>query len=89
MEKNSLDRLSESKKYADSYGRLSPELRKAVGMLILKGTLGTDKGIGGCPRIAGRGSHVVNYIAVTPNSFDHIEWFQVNKNFIASDHLPR
>ena len=88
MEKTMLVRFSQDKKNVDNHGKLLLELCKAVGMLILNGRLGADKGIGRCTRIADNSSSVVDYVIATPDLFDHIDQFQVNSKFPESDHLP-
>ena len=88
MEKKLLVRFSQDKKNVDNHGKLLLELCKAVGMLILNGRLGANKGIGRCTRIADNSSSVVDYVIATPDLFDHIDQFQVNSKFPESDHLP-
>ena len=62
MEKKLLVRFSQDKKNVVNHGKLLFELCKAVGMLILNGRLGADKGIVRCTRIADNSSNVVDYV---------------------------
>ena len=88
MEKNPLERFSQDRRNVDNYGKLLLKLCKAVGMLILNGRLGADKGIGRYTRMADNSASVVDYVIVTPDLFDDVGQFQVNNKFHESDHLP-
>ena len=87
MEKNPLERFSQDRRNVDNYGKLLLKLCKAVGMLILNGRLGADKGIGRYTRMADNSASVVDYVIVTPDLFDDVGQFQVNNKFHESDHL--
>ena len=85
--KKQLGRYSADKKPLNSHGINLIDLCKSLGLLIVNGRLGDDKGIGGFTRIDTTGSSVVDYVITNPRLFPLITSFAINSKMSESDHL--
>ena len=62
------------------------ELCKAVGLLIINGRVGKDKGIGGFTRVDTTGRSTVDYMICNPELLSTIYDFMIEPKFPESDH---
>ena len=83
-----LERSSRDPRWVDTHGRFPLELCKAIGLLILNGRIGHDKGIGACTRINETSATLVDYVIASPGLFPSVNEFRINRKFPESDHLP-
>ena len=85
--KQQLQRHSVDRKPLNSHGSNLIDLCKSLGLLIVNGRLGEDKGAGGYTRIDTTGCSVVDYVIANPRLFSSIKSFAINGKMPESDHL--
>ena len=72
-----LIRYSEDKSRVNNHGAQLIELCKTIGLLLINGSLGDDKGIGEFTRVDTTGCSTVDYMFCNPELFDIIEDFMI------------
>ena len=82
LERNNKDLTS------NTFGSRLIELCRMVGLLILNGRIGSDKGIGDFTRDSTTGKSVVDYVLSSPRVFSLISEFVIHKSLPESDHKP-
>ena len=74
--------------HMNSQGRDLIEFCKCVGLLIVNGRVGEDRGIGEFSRVDRTGSSLVDHVICSPGLFKQFRSFQVIRKLPESDHKP-
>ena len=87
---NALNRVSEDvNRRVNNQGKRLIDLCKSVGVIMVNGRVGADKGVGKYTRIDSCGhKSVVDYILCSPKLFPCVKEYEVNAKVPESDHLP-
>ena len=85
-ENSELDRFSKDTVRANKHGVNLLEFCKTVGLLIINGRLGSDKGVGELTRVDTTGCSVVDYMICNPDLFSQITHFGIEQKVPESDH---
>ena len=72
--------------FSNKHGIQLLELCKTIGLLIINGRLGQDKGIGDFTRQDTTGCSVVDYMLCNPELFCELYDFKIASKFPESDH---
>ena len=83
-----LKRFSMDVAQPNSYGKRLVDMCKSVGLLIMNGRIGKDKGLGNFTCIDTTGKSVVDYILGSPSIFDMAADLKIAMKFPESDHIP-
>ena len=86
VENKGLERFSKDKSRANKHGVNLLEFCQTVGLLIINGRLGSDKGIGAFTRVDTTGCSTVDYMLCNPELFSQITYFKVEQKVPESDH---
>ena len=85
-ENGKLERFSKDEARTNKHGIQLIELCKAVGLLIINGRVGKDKGIGGFTRVDTTDRSTVDYMICNPELLSIIYDFMIGPRFPESDH---
>ena len=81
-----LKRFSKDGARANKHGTHLIELCKAVGLIIINGRVGRDKGIGDFTRVDTTGRSTVDYMICNPELLSSVQDFFIGPKFPESDH---
>ena len=85
-ENGNLKRFSKDEARTNRHGNQLIELCKSIGLLIINGRVGQDKGIGNFTRVDTTGRSTVDYMICNPEFLSIIHDFMIEPKFPESDH---